>query len=200
MVVIDGYTFVNGKPVKVSDSPDSFKADLTPVGGIRRAIRGSAQKSILKKTNFKEFSKPFILKDGYCIGKCEGCELSSSCNRSIVVKDSRLLAVTFDISSQEPLIASFVHKVPRWQKVFRNLNIRKLGLDWFLNIIAKEYFYIDVEIDHPYWNFLADIENSHEDFLKLCEDSYLLQHTDDSVLIRSIYEFWAKKLKDSLNI
>jgi len=170
---MDTHTIViSNKFYKEVEDDTNIKIDAnTSVRGVVRPITHKNQKIEFKfctlKTNSKEdFLLPTKKNRFLCIKEeCKGCPLISECTLTKETYPYFAQVVVIDISAQEPLLASLVHREPLWITTQRNKQLRKNGMDIYLNEIAKEKWGVTLEPsaisleDFDYYSFLQHIED-----------------------------------------
>jgi len=180
---------LDDKIYKITDkrqNPDDQFLDTNT--SIRGIIRGKSDPNTLVKFKFVKFKDPttntykyltqeqieqnqFLLptkKSRYlCLSdECTKCPFNSMCEQHIHTESEKNQIIVIDISAQEPMLSSLVHKEPVWITTQRNKNIRKEGLDIYLNEIAKELWGVTMDAhnisleDFNYYHFLQHIEGN----------------------------------------
>lgn len=134
-------------------------------------------KKILNKTSFHpdEAVDPYFVyrkedASWYCIRQgCHDCAHRDVCVVELVEAPAELSVVNIDVSSQEPMLNTFLSKEPRWLEIFRNRHLRELGLTHYVDAILTDVYGLDPDSVAASWYWVWLDRSFHRDYRPLVE-------------------------------
>lgn len=105
----------------------------------------------------------------FCVRQgCYDCPDREVCEVGLVERPAEMSVVNIDVSSQEPMLNTFLSKEPRWLEIFRNRHLRELGLTHYLDLLLTEQYGVDPDSHSAewYWRWLdRNFHGNYEDLV-----------------------------------